>query len=76
MSTTRSSIDSITVPDGTRIHFTDCGHGTPVVFSHGWPLSGAAWEDQMLFLAEHGYRVIATTAAAMAAPPSRGTATT
>jgi non-heme chloroperoxidase len=53
------TLDTVTTHDGTVIHFTDWGHGTPVVFSHGWPLSGDAWEDQMLFLAEHGYRVIA-----------------
>ena len=53
------TVDSITVADGTRIHFRDWGAGTPVVFSHGWPLQGDAWEDQMLFLASHGYRVIA-----------------
>ena len=58
MSATRT-IDSVTARDGTRIHITDWGHGAPVVFSHGWPLSGDAWEDQMLFLANHGYRVIA-----------------
>ncbi len=51
--------DSVTTHDGTVIHYTDWGHGAPVVFSHGWPLSGDAWEDQMMFLAEHGYRVIA-----------------
>ncbi|WP_312511895.1 alpha/beta hydrolase [Massilia sp.] len=53
------TIDTVTAGDGTIIHFTDWGHGTPVVFSHGWPLSSDAWEDQMLFLAEHGFRVIA-----------------
>lgn len=53
------TIDTVTAGDGTIIHFTDWGHGTPVVFSHGWPLSADAWEDQMLFLAEHGFRVIA-----------------
>jgi len=58
MTSTRT-IDSVTARDGTRIHVTDWGHGQPVVFSHGWPLSGDAWEDQMLFLANHGYRVIA-----------------
>lgn len=45
--------------DGTTIFYKDWGQGRPVLFSHGWPLSGDAWEDQMLFLAEHGYRTIA-----------------
>ncbi len=53
------TIDTVTTRDGTIIHFTDWGHGTPVVFSHGWPLNGDAWENQMMFLADHGYRVIA-----------------
>ena len=53
------TINTVTARDGTIIHFTDWGHGTPVVFSHGWPLNGDAWENQMMFLAEHGYRVIA-----------------
>jgi len=57
--TANRTINTITAHDGTLIHFTDWGHGQPVVFSHGWPLSGDAWEDQMLFLADHGYRVIA-----------------
>nr|WP_167544281.1 alpha/beta hydrolase [Duganella sacchari] len=52
-------MDSVTVEDGTRIHFKDWGSGPAVVFSHGWPLQGDAWEDQMIFLASHGYRVIA-----------------
>lgn len=45
--------------DGAEIFFNDWGTGDPIVFSHGWPLSSDAWEDQMFFLASHGYRVIA-----------------
>jgi non-heme chloroperoxidase len=50
---------SITVSDGTEIYFKDWGTGQPVVFSHGWPLSADAWEDQMFFLSSRGYRCIA-----------------
>ena len=49
----------ITTLDGTEIYYKDWGTGQPVVFSHGWPLSSDAWDDQMLFLAGHGYRCIA-----------------
>jgi non-heme chloroperoxidase len=50
---------TITTVDGTEIYYKDWGAGQPVVFSHGWPLSADAWEDQMFFLADHGYRCIA-----------------
>ena len=50
-----------TAKDGTQIYFKDWGDkgGRPVTFSHGWPLTADAWDAQMVFLAERGYRVIA-----------------
>jgi len=57
--TAQQTQDTITTNDGTRIYYKDWGSGQPVVFSHGWPLSSDAWEDQMVFLGLHGYRCIA-----------------
>ena len=50
---------TFTVHDGNELYFKDWGSGQPIVFSHGWPLSADAFEDQMMFLANHGFRCIA-----------------
>jgi len=52
-------MSTITVKDGTTIYYKDWGSGPVVTFSHGWPLNADAWDGQMLFLAQHGFRVIA-----------------
>ncbi len=50
---------TITVKDGTTIYYKDWGHGQPIVFSHGWPLNADAWDAQMFFFGQRGFRVIA-----------------
>jgi pimeloyl-ACP methyl ester carboxylesterase len=50
---------TITAKDGARIFYKDWGKGQPIVFSHGWPLLSDAWDNQMLFFGQHGYRVVA-----------------
>src|SRR5437016_4575331 len=55
----RQRMGTITTTDGTEIFYKDWGSGQPIVFSHGWPLSGDDWDAQMLFFLEQGFRVIA-----------------
>lgn len=54
-----SLMSTITTRDGTTIFYKDWGKGQPIVFSHGWPLSGDAWDAQMVYFGQRGYRVIA-----------------
>src|SRR5271157_858030 len=55
----RRAMSTIRVKDGTEIYYKDWGTGQPITFSHGWPLNADAWDAQMLFLGQQGYRVIA-----------------
>ena len=52
-------MSTITTKDGTTIYYKDWGTGQPITFSHGWPLTADAWDAQMLFFGQQGYRVIA-----------------
>ena len=52
-------MSTITLKDGTEIYYRDWGTGQPIVFSHGWPLSGDDWDPQLMFFLAQGYRVIA-----------------
>ena len=47
-----SQYDKLTLKDGSYLHFKDWGSGQPIVFSHGWPLTADAFEDQMLFMSD------------------------
>lgn len=53
-----NAMSTITTKDGVQIFYKDWGHGQPIVFHHGWPLSSDDWDTQMLFFVQHGYRVI------------------
>src|SRR5262249_18455275 len=70
----RTPMSAITLKDGTTIYYKDWGKGEAIVFSHGWPLSGDAFEDQMFFLASHGYRCIALEAPRQRLPVSKSDA--
>ena len=52
-------MNTITTKDSTEIYYKDWGEGPVVTFSHGWPLSSDAWDGQMLFLAQNGFRAVA-----------------
>src|ERR1700716_468748 len=52
-------MNTVRTKDGAELYYRDWGNGQAIVFSHGWPLSSDAWSGQMLFFAQHGYRVIA-----------------
>lgn len=53
------TMSTITVKDGTQIFYKEWGVGQPIVFHHGWPLSGDDWDAQMMFFADRGFRVVA-----------------
>jgi len=57
--TEETIMSTITVKDGTAIYYKDWGKGPAVTFSHGWPLNSDAWDGQLLFLAQNGFRVVA-----------------
>ncbi len=69
------AMNAITTEDGTQIYYKDWGEGQPVVFSHGWPLNGDAWENQMLSWPRTATARSPTTAAATAARVSPPAAT-
>src|SRR5579863_2282117 len=53
------NMNTFTTMDGTELFYKDWGNGPVVTFSHGWPLSSDAWDAQLLYLCQHGYRVVA-----------------
>src|SRR6185503_2770102 len=57
--TTHGGGSFVTTRDGTHIFYKDWGSGQPIVWSHGWPLTADAWDEQMVFFAERGFRCIA-----------------
>ena len=66
----------ITTRDGAKIFYKDWGKGQPIVFSHGWPLSADAWDAQMVFFANQGFRTIAHDRRSHGRPGEPGQRTT
>jgi non-heme chloroperoxidase len=66
----------VTTPDNAQIFYKDWGNGRPVVFSHGWPLTSDVWDNQLMMVADYGYRAIAHDRRGGGRPARPGTATT
>jgi non-heme chloroperoxidase len=55
----RATSQRKTVPKFAKVYYKDWVRRVPVVFSDGWPLNADVWDDQMMFMASHGFRRVA-----------------